>query len=187
MIRIFCVLAIANGIGLLLSFVFGLISMWSGGLTDPNSNTFHVHFLCGLFASVTTLLVHCLIFTYFLGTGRWVREVSLAYDLPDEPLYKTTRDLKRRTFPPALFAMLSVMAVAAAGGGRMMQGWPYQLHLYGSFIAILVNFWAYRVELRGLRANEEVIAGVYQEVDRVRAERGLPSNEEAQRMEAETT
>src|SRR5262245_17369363 len=110
MIRIFSVLAVANALALILSFTFGLISMWSGGLTDPDSRTFHVHFLCGLFASVATLLVHCLIFTYLLGTGRWVREVTLAYDLPDAPLYKTTRELKRRAFPPALFAMLATIA-----------------------------------------------------------------------------
>src|SRR5437870_4060760 len=108
MIRIFSVLATANAIGLLASFGFGLLSMWRQSLNNPNDSIFMVHFLCGLFTAVATLLVHCLIFTYFLGTGRWVREVHLAYDLPDEPLYKTTRELKRKTFPPALFAMLSV-------------------------------------------------------------------------------
>lgn len=184
MIRIFCVLAIANGIGLLLSFVFGLISMWGGGLTDPESNTFHIHFLCGLFSSVATLLVHCMIFTYFLGTGRWVREVSLAYDLPDAPLYKTTRELKRKTFPPALFAMLGTIATAAAGGGRQLHDWPYQYHLLGAITALLLNLWAYRIEIRSLLANERILAQVYVEVERIRAERGLPPSEAALRMKS---
>jgi hypothetical protein len=183
MIRIFSAMAIANGMALLLSFTFGLISMWTGGLTDPGSNTFHVHFLCGLFASVATLLVHCMIFTYFLGTGRWVREVTLAYDMPDAPLYKTTRELKRKTFPPALFAMLATIATAAAGGGRQLHDWPYQLHLIGAIVAILINLWAYWVEIRSLLTNERVLTEVYAEVERVRAERGLPPSEEALRME----
>ncbi len=185
MIRIFSVLAVANALGLLLSFGFGLWSMLRGSLENKDDMIFQVHFLCGLFSGVVTLLVHCMIFTYFLGTGRWVKEVTLAYDLPDAPLHKTTRELKRKTFPPALFAMLSVMAAAFAGGGRMLQGWPYQIHLLLAVAAIAVNFWAYWVEVRGLRANDAILAGVYREVDRVRAERGLPSNEEAQRLEAE--
>jgi len=148
-------------------------------------NIFVIHFCLGLFTGIGILLVHSIIFTYFLGTGRWVKEVTLAYDLPDEPLHKTTRELKRKAFPPALFAMLSVMAAAFAGGGRMLQGWPYQIHLLLAIVALLVNLWAYWVEIRSLRANDEILAGVYREVDRVRAERGLPSNAEAQRMEAE--
>jgi hypothetical protein len=185
MIRIFSVLASANALALLLSFAFGAMSMQRGGLDNKNDLIFNVHFLCGLFAGVVTLLVHCMIFTYFLGTGRWVKEVTLAYDLPDAPLHKTTRELKRKAFPPALFAMLSVMATAFAGGGRMLQGWPYEIHLLLAIAAIGVNFWAYWVEIRSLRANDVILAGVYREVDRVRAERGLPSNDEALRFEAE--
>src|SRR5262249_15685075 len=106
MIRIFSVLAAVNFSGLIASFTVGWMSKLRGSRCNPDDQPFLVHFLCGLFTAITTLLVHGLIFTYFLGTGRWVKEVTLAYDLPDEPLHKTTRELKRKTFPPALFAML---------------------------------------------------------------------------------
>jgi hypothetical protein len=135
---------------------------------------------------VATLLVHCMIFTYFLGTGRWVKEVTLAYDLPDAPLHKTTRELKRKTFPPALFAMLGTIATAAAGGGRQLQDWPYQIHFTLAVCAILLNGWAYWVEIRSLLTNERILARVYEEVERVRKERGLPSSEDALRMEVES-
>ena len=39
-------------------------------------------------------------------------------------------------------------------------------------LAILINFWAYWIEFRGLRRNEGILTAVYDEVDRVRAERG---------------
>ena len=58
-------------------------------------------------------------YTYFLGTGRWVKEVGLAYELPDDPLPRLTRELKRRTFPPALFAMLVAMASLARTDTRV--------------------------------------------------------------------
>src|SRR5579862_6274904 len=85
------------------------VGIWSFFLMkdDPwKQDIFLVHFHLGLWTTIGILLVHCIIFTYFLGTGRWVKEVTLAYRLPDEPLHKTTRELKRATFPPALFSML---------------------------------------------------------------------------------
>ena len=112
--RIFTTLATLNGLALLASFVAGILSKLNNSVRtgDP---TFLVHFNLGLFTAIGTLLVHCLIFTYFLGTGRWVKEVGLAYNLPDDFLPRTTRELKRTTFPPALFAMLITIATVAAG------------------------------------------------------------------------
>jgi hypothetical protein len=184
MIRIFSVLAVANAIGLLASYTLGWVSVAHHSRLNPESLIPDLHIYCGLFTAICTLLVHCLIFTYFLGTGRWVKEVTLAYDLPDEPLHKTTRELKRKTFPPALFAMLGTHAAAAAGMGVLVQEWPWPVHFSLATLAIVLNAWAYWVEVRALFQNDKILAAIYVEVDRVRAERGLPSNEEALRMEA---
>jgi hypothetical protein len=185
MIRIFTVLATANAAGLIASFTLGWVSKLSGGYQESENAYFMVHFLCGLFTAICTLLVHCLVITYGLGTGRWVREVTLVYGLPDAPLYKTTRDLKRATTPLALGAMLGTIAAAALGAGVQLQGWPWLTHLAGACLAIGLNAWAYVVEMRSLRTTATILDAVYKEVDRVRAERGLPSNEEALRLEAE--
>jgi hypothetical protein len=181
MSRIFSVLAAVNAVGLLASFVLGWMSKLQGSRFDRDDPTFMIHFLCGLFTAICTLLVHCLIFTYFLGTGRWVKEVTLAYDLPDAPLHSTTRQLKRKTFPPALFAMLVTIGTAAAGAGVQLQDWSWLVHFIGACLAILVNGWAYVVEWRALKRNEEILAATYREVDRIRAERGLPPNDDALR------
>jgi hypothetical protein len=183
MIRIFSVLAVANAIGLIASYALGWVSFAHQSRIDAASIVPDLHLYCGLFTAICTLLVHCLIFTYFLGTGRWVKEVTLAYDLPDEPLHKTTRELKRKTFPPALFAMLGTHAAAAAGMGVLVQEWPWPVHFGLATLAIALNAWAYWVEVRALLKNEQILVAVYAEVDRVRAERGLPSNAEALRMQ----
>src|SRR6516165_10165356 len=114
MTRIFLTLASVNALGLVVSFLVGVVSMFQEGVSNANDPTFQVHFWLGLATALWTLLVHCIIFTYFLGTGRWVKEVGLAYSLPDAPLPKLTRELKRSTFPPALFAMLITIATVAA-------------------------------------------------------------------------
>ena len=119
MTRIFPILAALDALLLSISFALGVVSKLRDGVHNPSDQTFWYHFLAGLSAEVLTLLVHCLIFTYFLGTGRWVKEVKIAYTLPDEPLPKLTRDLKRRVFPPALFAMLTATFTGAAGAAAL--------------------------------------------------------------------
>src|SRR5439155_18929723 len=81
MTRIFVTLATADFLALVVTFALGWWSKATDGLHAATGSLYVLHFLCGLFTAVGTLLTHCLIFTYFLGTGRWVKEVTLAYDL----------------------------------------------------------------------------------------------------------
>src|SRR5580765_6835063 len=170
MTRIFATLASANALALAVTFVLGCWSKLTDGINAGESSVYVLHFLFGLFTGVGTLLVHCLIFTYFLGTGRWVKEVTLAYDLPDEPWHKRTRDLKRQTFPPALTAMLVTIATAAAGAGGQLQAWPWQVHFTLGVVTLLVNAWAMMLEYRNVHINARTLDAVLSEVDRVRAE-----------------
>src|SRR5205085_6973028 len=135
-----------------------------------SSDAYMLHFYLGLTAVLLTLGVHCLVFIYFLGTGRWVKEVALAYGLPDEPLPKLTRDLKRRTYPWALFAMLLPIAAALAGAQSRGGEWHWGIHLTLALATLLVNAWAFVVEYRNAAINGAVIDRVMAEVDRIRAE-----------------
>ena len=181
MIRIFPVLAAVDALALLVTFAAGLLKWLDPAALDAIDPL--LHFKLGLFTVIGNLGLHCLIFIYFLGTGRWVKEVALAYQIPDVPWPRLTRDLKRRTFPPALFAMLVPIAAAAAGMGAMFQEWPREIHLSLAAASLLVNAWAFVVEYRNVRANVGALDGVLREVDRIRAERGLPTNEEQLRRE----
>jgi hypothetical protein len=179
MSRIMARLAAFNFFVLLLAFAVGWLSRWRGSVTSKDDLTYMVHFLLGLFAVLVTLGVHCLIFIYFLGTGRWVKEVAIAYRLPDAPLPRLTRDLKRRTFPVALLAMLVPIATAAAGAAAQRREWDWTIHAGLAFATLLVNLWAFVVEYRNVSINGGIIDEVMREVDRIRAEHGLPSNAEA--------
>lgn len=179
MTRIFTTLASINALALVASFLVGVVSKLRDAAAQAQDPVYLLHFSLGLFTAIMTLLVHCLIFTYFLGTGRWVKEVGLAYQLPDQPLPKLTRELKRQTFPPALIAMLVTIATAAAGAGAQLQEWPWGVHAGLAVLTLAVNGWAFRVEYRNVTTNAGIIEDVLREVDRIRAERGLPSNAEA--------
>src|SRR3989442_10644823 len=178
MTRVFTVLAVVDTLLLFLSYGLGVASKFEAGVKTGHP-TFWFHFLLGLSAAMFTLLVHCLIFTYFLGTGRWVKEVKLAYDLPDAPLPRLTRDLKRRVFPPALLAMLTAIATGAAGAAAQVQVWRWEIHATLATITLLVNLWVFRLEFHCLQTNVRVLNDVMREVDRLRTERGLPTNAEA--------
>ncbi|OAI54578.1 hypothetical protein AYO44_03285 [Planctomycetaceae bacterium SCGC AG-212-F19] len=178
MTRIFTPLAILNTLALLAAYIVGVASKLREAAHNPLDSTYMVHFGLGLGTAMLTLFVHCQVFTYFLGTGRWVKEVTLAYALPDVPWHKETRELKRRTYPVALVAMLVTIAAAAAGAGAQLQEWPWPVHATLATAALVVNLWAFRLEHRHISANTAIIEAVTLEVDRICAARGLPSNAE---------
>jgi hypothetical protein len=182
MTRIFAVLASANLFALILTSASGLILQLHPSTTGGETPQL-AHFSLGLGASILTLLVHCIIFTYFLGTGRWVKEVKYAYGLPDEPLPRLTRELKRKSFPIALAAMLVTIAAAAAGAGEKLHEWPRYVHIVLSVAAVVVNAAASVIEYRHVRTNTWIIEQVMVEVERRRGELGLVSNTDALRQE----
>ncbi len=57
--------------------------MQDGGLNREVNASIGTHILIGLGALSGTTLVHALLFTYFMGTGRWIEETSSAYHLPE--------------------------------------------------------------------------------------------------------
>jgi len=195
--RIFLNLAILDFLVLLACFGQGMVFSsegWTSGSNaadagpaqfagTENESSYVAHFALGLGSTIGNLAVHCLIFIYFLGTGRWVKEVALAYQLPDAPLPRLTRDLKRRTFPPALLAM-SVTIIAAVSGEGARREWPGWIHLALAAACLVVNLWVFRIEYRNVSINGGVIDDVLKEVDRIRAELGLPSNAEALEQES---
>src|ERR1041385_5755058 len=178
MAQTFRTLAIFLTIAILATLGIGFTSMLLPG-RPADKDIFDVHFVFGLVTAIGILLVHCLIFIYFLGTGRWVKEVTLAYKMPDEPWHKETRELKRATFPPALFSMLIGIAAAAAGAGAQLQEWPWYVHMTLGLLTLVINLWAFRIELRNVTTNAGIIEAVMIEVDRIRAAQGLVSNDEA--------
>jgi hypothetical protein len=170
--RIFATLAAINGTALLACAGLG---WWSAhqGQAASEDNIYLAHFGSGLAASILTLLVHCIVFTYFLGTGRWVKEVKYAYHLPDEPWPRLTRDLKRRTFPFALAAMLITIAAAASGAGRQLQEWPWQVHTALAMASLGINLLVFVLEYRNISINGRAIDAVTALVEEIRASHQL--------------
>ncbi len=179
MTRIFLTLATLNAVALGASFVLGVAYMPSSSSeelarTPEQLVAVNWHIVVGLFAAVFTLFVHCLIFTYFLGTGRWVKEVARAYDLPDADMPRATREFKREAFPPALFGMLSAIATAAAGGAAQTETWPWWIHAILAVVTLFLNARAFVIEYRAVSNNGQVMDRLLAEVIRRREAVGSP-------------
>lgn len=181
--RIFLTLAILSTLVLIAVFLMGL------GIGDPTARDAAVqrlvsyHVLAGVSGLVFTSLVHALVLTYFMGTGRWMEETITAYSLPDDRL-RESRALKYRTIP-ALFGAFVLLLIAGAFGSAAdpashvgFDSWlgmsASTVHFLSVVIALSVNLMVMLWEYAAISRNAELIAEVLAEVRRMRSERGLP-------------
>lgn len=158
------------------------LGLWIGdlhGQTDPVVIRWAtVHRLSGVLAALLVVLVNSMAVTYFIGTGRWCREVADTYGLGAD-YDRRSRALKRRGFPPALLGMLAVVGIVALGGaadpatGRPGTAAWVTPHLIGSLALGGVIGWSFLAQIPGIRRQHELVEEVLTAVRRVRVERGL--------------
>jgi hypothetical protein len=136
------------------------------------------HMLTGVAAALAVVLVESIAVTYFIGTSRWVKEVTETYRLPAMELAESTR-LKRRTFPLCLLGMLVVVGVGALGAasdpgtGRANTADMAGVHQLAALVGLCLIAWTYYRAWLNIAANQDVIARIVAQVQQIRQERGL--------------
>jgi hypothetical protein len=188
MIRIFTTLAVFSVVALVATLSLGFSI---GDLNEPalrHSDQLPqlvklamAHKMAGLASALVVVLVNSIVVTYFVGTGRWCKEVVETYSL-DRELIRRSVAIKRRTFPWAVTAMLAIVGVSALGAaadpGRMQPGtenWVVP-HLVGAMVGIAFIAWAYLIEAKRIGQQQDLISQVLSEVKRIRDERGLDTS-----------
>lgn len=144
-----------------------------------------IHRLAGIAAGVCTLLVNSIVITYFVGTSRWVKEVSETYRLENEYVRRSNR-LKRKAFPIAVVSMLIVVGITALGGAadpgsRFSRdlidqfgeiAWA-DVHFAAAAVGIGLIAVGFALQWSQIIGNQAIIQEVMTEVGRIRRERGL--------------
>lgn len=182
MTRIFSTLAVLSNALLAYALWLGL-SIGDARLREAAvQQRVGVHFLVSVGAIVFAVLVHALVLTYFMGTGRWLEETLNAYRLPPAPK-QASRELKWRAYPVMIFSLLLLILTGAFGGAADpastvgFQGWgglsAAQVHLVVASVTVAFNVIANVWEFVALHRNGQLVNGVMHEVRRIRAERGL--------------
>ena len=136
------------------------------------------HMLTGVAAALAVVFVESIAVTYFIGTSRWVKEVTETYRLPAADLAESSR-LKRRTFPWCVLGMLTVVAVGALGAaadpgtGRPDTESMAGIHQLAALAGLCIIAYTYYRAWLSIAANQDVIARIVEQVQHIRTERGL--------------
>ena len=182
MVRIFLPLSLVSTLSLVVAMTLGLM------IEDPKVRTaaaqagVQYHFLAALAALVFATLVHAIVLTYFMGTGRWIEETSNAYRLDPKLYFKSTK-IKYRTIPLMVLCFV-LLVVTGAFGAAADPASPMQskgfgglsagtLHLIVALATIAANLFVNWLEFHALEQNGEVVDQVLAEVRRIRIEKGL--------------
>jgi hypothetical protein len=168
MLRYFLVLAVTDGSLLIASFVLGLLA--TGEPRGPGAIWHGIHILFALLATMATLAVHSIVYTYFLATGKWAKEVVRVYGLPDW-INTQARKNKRKAFRFEFWSMALIAFTAWLGAASDTQGLNPLWHLGMAAVMIAFNFGSFVVEYAVIVAQVRLLLEVKEQADRLRAAR----------------
>lgn len=171
MLRYFLVLAVTDGSLLVASFVLGLMA--SGEPRGPHAVWHGVHVLIALLATMATLAVHSIAYTYFLATGKWAAEVVRVYQLPTW-INDQAKKNKRKAFRFEFYGMSLIAITAWLGAGADTQGLNPLWHLAVAAVALAFNLGAFAVEYAIIVAQARLLLEVKAQADRLREARYGP-------------
>ena len=172
MLRYFLVLAVTDGSLLLASFVLGLIA--SAEPRGPHMVWHGVHLLFALLTTMATLAVHSIVYTYFLATGKWAKEVVRVYQLP-EWLNDQAKKNKRKAFRFEFWSMALIARGGLAGRGvGHAEGLQRALAPGAAALAVAFNFGAFVAEYAVIVAQARLLLEVKAQADRLREARYGP-------------
>ncbi|MDG3005478.1 hypothetical protein [Paludisphaera mucosa] len=172
MIRSYLVLAVTGASLLLAAFATGFpatVEPRAGGAAWRG-----VHLLVSLGTVVLVLGIHSIVYTYFMATVKWAKEVSRVYGLPDWLVAQASRNKGRAS----RFIMGAVAAVAAAawlGAAADTRGGRYgSWHLAAAGFALGFNAVAFVIEYAGVVSHHRLLAEMKNQADRMRKDHREP-------------
>jgi hypothetical protein len=183
--RIFLSLAVVSTLLLMTAMGFGI------GIENPaeleEQGMVGRHQLVAFGGLIVALMVHGLVLTYFMGTGRWIEETSTTYGLGDKWRKENTA-LKYSALPlmvGSVFLLITAGAFGAAADPASpvgFQGWlglsAASWHFLIAILALGLHLIATIVEYFALSRNGELIQEVMAEVQRIRTAHGLANAKE---------
>ena len=150
MISLFLGLTLANLIALLTTIGLGYVA------SNPASNLRGWHTLAGAMSLMLCIGVHCVVFTYFMATAKWVQHAVTVKGL--DPSFSTpTRSFKHQALPVALGAILIVFLTAIFGAAVDSGSTSVVGHHLLALAAFGANIGAATAEYAAIRRNGALI------------------------------
>jgi hypothetical protein len=127
------------------------------GIYHPHLKQYHQ--LLGVVAAITCCGVHCIVFTYFMATAKWVQHAITVKQL-DPALAAPTRSFKAQAFPAALSSIATVFLTAFVGAATLSYEFRGLWHHALALLALAVNLTAAFIEYRAILRNGALIDGL---------------------------
>jgi len=129
------------------------------------------HLKVGLLSAIFLIGVHTLMIVFMIVTGRVLREAVRVRDLPQSFLDELNVFFaKKAAYPAAIFGAFSIVSAGVLGYGTQGFGLPPSVHMLVGLLALVLNLWAFTVEVRALRDNQALVDRAAQELDSIDAE-----------------
>ena len=172
MIRYFLVMAVTGTSLLVADFVLGMFA--TDEAHGPGAIARGIHLLFSLATVVILLGIHSIVYTYFVATGKWAKEVVQAYRLPDWISTQATKN-KRRAFRFIMGSMTAIAMAAWLGAAADTRGSSYSVwHLIFAAFALAFNLGSFVVEYIVINAHVRLLTELKDRADQMRAERYGP-------------
>ena len=150
-------------IGLALVNLLCLAAAAALGYTRSSEIGAALHMLAGVIATFLCCAVHCIVFTYFIATAKWIQHAVTVKHL-NTALVDPTRSFKAQAFPAALLAMGVVFATAALGAATDSYGMRSYWHHALAIAALAINLIVAWIEFRAISRNGQLVDQVLAEI-----------------------
>ena len=105
-----------------------------------------------------SLFSQSMVIFYFIGTGKLVKQEVAGYPERERGvILAALKRFKRRTSPPATFALLSAIGVFVLGGAAHTRALPSWVHLVSALLALAFHAWAFSAEARAFAENNRLM------------------------------
>ncbi len=150
MISLFLGLTIANLTALLVTIGLGYAGVSGTGSMRA------WHMLAGTMTVLLCIAVHCVVFTYFIATAKWIQHAVTVKSLSAE-YTAPTRSFKAQAFPAALAAILAVFITAMLGAATDNHLVSATWHHLLALTAFGINLGAAAIEYIAIDRNARLI------------------------------
>jgi hypothetical protein len=122
-----------------------------------------LHMLWGCFMALLIIFLQCLVFGFFINSGKSIKKVVQDNGLSPDWIQKT-KDYKNRCYPMLMLALLVSVAAAVVGGGVSVGAVPVWIHELLVWAAFGINVYSLALSYRVVVENVKAIHRINDEV-----------------------
>jgi len=148
----------------LVLFFVATIAMAYAHLLPPG-----LHMLWGFFVALLIVLLQCLVFGFFIGSGKSIKRVVEENGLSRDWVQKT-KDYKNQSYPMLMLAVCVSVAAAAVGGGVSVGSVPLWVHETLIWAALAVNLYSLWISYKVVVENVNAIHRINEEVRHLKSQ-----------------